>query len=100
MKQVAIVGAGFTGLAAGLRLARSGYGVTILEAEPEAGGLAGSFQLPGGQQVERFYHHWFMHDHQILELARMLGRERDLIPRETRTGLYFEGISSTAFVWG
>lgn len=91
MKQVAIVGAGFTGLAAGLRLARCGYGVTILEAEPEAGGLAGSFPLPGGQRLERFYHHWFIHDRYVLELARMLGRERELQPRESRTGLYFEG---------
>ena len=91
MKRVAIVGAGFTGLAAGLRLARHGYQVTILEAEPEAGGLAGSFQLPGGQRLERFYHHWFTHDRCILELLRMLGREHELQSRESRTGLYFEG---------
>ena len=91
MTNVAIVGGGFTGLAAGLQLARSGHKVTILEAEPEPGGLAGSFRLQSGQRVERFYHHWFTHDRHLLELLRMLGREGDLIPRETRTGLYFGG---------
>ena len=91
MKHVAIVGAGFTGLAAGLQLARGGCQVTILEADSEPGGLAGWFCLPGGQRIERFYHHWFTHDRHIYELTRMLGRERDVIPRETRTGLYFGG---------
>jgi phytoene dehydrogenase-like protein len=56
MTDVAIVGAGFTGLSAALELARNGFKVTVIEKDREPGGLAGSFTV-GDQRLEKFYHH-------------------------------------------
>lgn len=73
---VAIVGAGFTGLAAGLELSRRGIGVTIFEAEDKVGGLAVGFRRPGWKwSAEKFYHHIFTNDKAIIELSKELGLE-------------------------
>jgi protoporphyrinogen oxidase len=85
---VVIVGAGFTGLAAALELARKGRKVCVVERDAEAGGLAGSFCV-GGERLERFYHHWFASDTHITGLIRSLGREDRILERPTRTGMYY-----------
>jgi len=85
---VAIVGAGFTGLAAAFELARGGFKVAVLEKDPEPGGLAGSFSI-GGQRLEKFYHHWFTSDEHIINLIRRLGREQDIAWHATNTGMYY-----------
>jgi protoporphyrinogen oxidase len=85
---VAIVGGGFTGLAAALELGGRGCKVTVFEQDEQVGGLAGSFVV-GGRRLEKFYHHWFTSDVFIRDLARRLGREQDILPRETRTGMYY-----------
>lgn len=87
-RRVAIIGGGFTGLAAAWELARRGIGVTVLEADDEVGGLAGSFEV-GGTRLEKFYHHWFTSDTHVTGLVRELGREGEVLHRETRTGMYF-----------
>jgi protoporphyrinogen oxidase len=83
-----IVGAGFAGLSAALELARRGVAVTILEAEPEVGGLAGTFDV-NGKRLEKFYHHWFTNDLHVNELVRELGEDDRIVYRPTRTGMYF-----------
>ena len=40
MKKVIILGAGITGLSSGWKLSEKGFDVTILEKDPEIGGLA------------------------------------------------------------
>ncbi|MED7950207.1 NAD(P)/FAD-dependent oxidoreductase [Streptomyces sp. BE20] len=85
---VVIVGGGFTGLAAALELASKGFGVRVLEAESEAGGLAASFDV-GGRALERFYHHWFSSDTDILGLCEELGIADAVEPHLTRTGMYY-----------
>lgn len=47
MKRVVVIGAGMGGLTASLRLARAGFDVLVLEARPEPGGLASSFEKDG-----------------------------------------------------
>jgi protoporphyrinogen oxidase len=88
MTDVAIVGAGFTGLSAALDLARNGFKVTVVEKDSEPGGLAGSFTV-GNQRLEKFYHHWFTSDQHIMDLVRSLGREHDVLWHATSTGMYF-----------
>jgi phytoene dehydrogenase-like protein len=53
---VAVIGAGFGGLAAAWELVRRGLRVTVCEADEDVGGLAGSFRV-GDTRLEKFYHH-------------------------------------------
>ena len=85
---VAVIGGGFTGLAAALRLTTRGARVTLLERDSSLGGLAGGFDV-GGQKLERFYHHWFNNDAHIIDLVREIGCEDQVVLRPTRTGMYF-----------
>ncbi|MEW1654198.1 MULTISPECIES: NAD(P)/FAD-dependent oxidoreductase [unclassified Streptomyces] len=84
-----VVGGGFTGLSAALELAERGHRVRVLEKEGELGGLAGSFDVGGGRRIERFYHHWFASDTEILDLCAELGVSHAVEPHLTRTGMYY-----------
>lgn len=70
-KRVAIIGAGFTGLAAGYRLAQKGHDVVIFEKSSDIGGLAGGFTIEGAP-LEKAYHHLFKTDTSILAIAQEL----------------------------
>jgi protoporphyrinogen oxidase len=85
---VAIIGGGFTGLSAALRLLKAGTKVTVYEADTSLGGLAGAFDI-GGQRLERFYHHWFNNDRYVIDLVKEIGQEGQVIERPTRTGMYY-----------
>jgi protoporphyrinogen oxidase len=87
-KTVAIVGAGFGGLAAGFELSLRGVRVKVFESEGDVGGLAGSFEV-GGERLEKFYHHWFTNDVHVIQLARDLGTQDRIVARATCTGMYF-----------
>lgn len=87
-QSVNIIGAGFTGLSLGYYLAKAGWQVTIFEKDAEAGGLAGSFKVEG-ENLEKFYHHWFTNDQHIMDLIKDLKCEDHIVVRETRTGMYF-----------
>ena len=55
--QVAIVGGGLAGLAAGCALADSGFRVTLIEKRPFVGGRASSYEHPGtGEVVDNCQH--------------------------------------------
>lgn len=85
---VAIIGAGFCGLAAAYELCKNGMRVTLFEKDPEIGGLAGSFSI-GGSRLEKFYHHWFTNDEHVTTLIDELGTRDRIIFRPTRTGMYY-----------
>ena len=90
--RVAIVGAGAGGLAAAYDLARAGRRVTIYEADEQVGGLAAGFRAPGWEwSVERYYHHWFASDADILGLIRELGWSDKVLFPWPRTAVYHEG---------
>ena len=89
---IGIIGAGITGLAAAYDLTRMGHAVTVYEARPYAGGLAAGFHDPRWEwPLERFYHHWFASDHDVVRLIEELGaRDRLFFPRPT-TSIYHQG---------
>ncbi|QWE24999.1 NAD(P)/FAD-dependent oxidoreductase [Polynucleobacter sp. AP-Elch-400A-B2] len=84
--KICIIGAGFTGLAAGLELLE--YKPALLELEDEVGGLAAGFNT-SGQKLERFYHHWFTNDEYIMGLVESLSLTNELDFLESKTGMYF-----------
>ena len=88
---VAIVGAGFTGLSAALDLARAGQRVLVLDGDSGPGGLAGTFQFRDGVTIEKFYHHWFDNDRYVPQLVRELGLEGEIQIMPSKTGMYFNG---------
>lgn len=89
---IAIIGAGAAGLAAAWDLARAGHHVEIFEAEPEVGGLAAGFRDEGWDwSLEKFYHHWFETDQDVLRLAAEIGgADKVLFPRP-KTSYWIDG---------
>lgn len=85
---VTVIGAGFTGLSAAYELAKKGVKVIVLEADEEVGGLASSF-LVGGQKLDRFYHHWFTNDREVMGLIEELGLLHRVRINPTNTGVYY-----------
>lgn len=78
--KIAILGAGYGGMVAAWDLRKAGHDVTIYEAANYAGGLASGFKEPHWDwSVEKFYHHWFQSDSEMLELIRELGLEDKVI---------------------
>ena len=74
---IAIIGAGATGLAAAWDFADAGHQVTIYEAADRVGGLAAGFKDEAWDwTLEKFYHHWFASDYEILALAEEMGVPR------------------------
>jgi protoporphyrinogen oxidase len=71
---IAVIGAGAAGLTAAWELVKTGQQVTIIEASGQVGGLASGFQLPHWDwPLEKFYHHWFATDTDILRLIDEIG---------------------------
>lgn len=91
---VAILGAGFAGLAAAHDLVRAGHRVTVLDAMTRPGGLAAGFRdQRWAWPLEHFYHHLFTSDDAILGLARETGFGDHLITRRPITGSFYQGRS-------
>lgn len=78
--KVAVIGGGFTGLAAAYELTKKGHKVTLFEAGPLLGGLAYGFKEPHWDwSLEYAYHHWFTNDRAMLKLIKELRLENKLI---------------------
>jgi protoporphyrinogen oxidase len=89
---IAIIGAGITGLAAAYDLTQQGHEVTVYEAQPTAGGLAAGFRDERWDwHLEQFYHHWFASDDDLIGLIEELGVRDRLFFRRPTTTLYHRG---------
>ena len=89
--KIAIIGAGFSGMAAAWDLRRAGNEVTIYEAADYVGGLASGFKEPGWDwSVEKFYHHWFASDKYMLGLVEELGWSEKVIFPRPYTVMYYK----------
>ena len=90
--KIAIIGAGFGGMAAAYDLRQAGHEVTIYESAGYVGGLASGFKEPHWDwSVEKFYHHWFQSDKYMLGLIRELGWEKMVLFPRPLTVMYHNG---------
>jgi protoporphyrinogen oxidase len=90
MARVVVIGAGAMGLAAAYYALKRGHRVTVLEAAPEAGGMAAHFDL-GGLSIERFYHFVCKADRPTFELLGELGLGDRMRWVATSMGYYIDG---------
>ncbi|NOH04768.1 MAG: NAD(P)/FAD-dependent oxidoreductase [Chloroflexi bacterium] len=90
--KIAIIGAGFGGMAAAWDLKKAGHDVVIFESAGYVGGLASGFKEPHWDwSVEKFYHHWFQSDKDMLALIRELGLEDKVVFPRPYTVLLYKG---------
>ena len=90
-QKVGVIGGGIMGISLGYFLSKQGVSVTIYEASPVLGGLAGPIVLEDGTAVDRFYHAILSSDRHLSELCRELGISDQLRFKETKTGFYYQG---------
>lgn len=91
-KEIAIIGAGPAGLSAAWDLARAGHRVTLYEASDRPGGLAAGFKDDNWDwSLEKFYHHWFESDKDLLGLAREIGVDDNIFFPRPKTSFWIDG---------
>jgi len=89
--KIAIIGAGFAGLAAAWDLRRAGHEVVIYEASDQPGGLAAGFQAEGWEwSLEYHYHHIFTSDKAMLEWLQELGLGDQTFFQSVKTSMRFQ----------
>ena len=93
MSTIGIIGAGVTGLTAAYDLLSHGHQVTLFEARPYVGGLAAGFKDEAWDwSLERFYHHIFASDRDIIQLVQELGIADRLFFPSPVTSIYKDGV--------
>lgn len=88
--KIGVIGAGISGLSAAYELTNRGHRVVIFERSSTPGGL-GTYIKIEGNYLERFYHHFFESDKQIIALAKNLGIADKLKFYRAKTGIYRDG---------
>ena len=88
--RMAIVGGGIMGVTLGFFLARQGVCVTIYEASPQLGGLAGPLVLDDVASVDRYYHAILSSDTHLGALCAELNVRDRLRFHETRMGFFYQ----------
>ena len=82
-----IIGGGLAGLASAYRLAGKDE-IILIEKEPELGGMASSYKI-GKYHIEKYYHHIFASDKELISLIEELGLSNRLEWLKGTTGYYF-----------
>lgn len=85
-----VLGAGVMGLATAHHALQRGWQVTVLEAAPEAGGMAAHTDV-GGLSIERFYHFICKADQPLFDLLGELGIGDALRWQPTSMGYHIGG---------
>jgi protoporphyrinogen oxidase len=89
-RRIGVLGAGITGLTAAFYLLRAGADVTVIEAQPQVGGLSTHFDF-GSFTWDRFYHCILPSDRPLLQLIEDLGLSQDLRWTKTKVGFFADG---------
>ena len=89
--RVVIIGGGIAGLVAAYELSKAGGHVTLVERDSRLGGLAGSFAIEPGVEIERYYHFICKHDREYLTMLDTLGIRDRLRWATTEMGLFHNG---------
>ncbi len=88
--KIAVIGAGFTGLAAARELSKKNNEVYVFEKDKEPGGLAVGFDNnKWNWTLEKHYHHWFSNDNSVLNLAKEIGYK--VVIKRPKTSVYVKG---------
>lgn len=90
-KKIAIVGGGIGGLIVGYKLSQKGNIITIFEKEKELGGLISEFKIEG-KDLEKFYHHIFKTDTEIINLIKELELENKLKWHKSSVSLFYNNV--------
>lgn len=83
--KIGIIGGGIIGLMCGYLLSKN-HQVTIFE-KKELGGLASSFKI-NNAYLEKYYHHFFTSDQDLIELIRELGLEKKVIFKKSTMAFF------------
>lgn len=86
---IAIIGAGFTGLSSAFSLQSKGHKVSVFERDSVPGGLAVGFHIKKWEwTLEKHYHHWFANDESVLDLAKKI--DYSVLLRRPKTCVYYD----------
>jgi len=89
-----IIGGGLAGLSAAYKLAGTDE-ITIIEKENGLGGMASSYSVPksnnGAYYIEKYYHHIFASDNELISLIEEMGLGDRLEWLRGTTGYYLNG---------
>jgi len=86
-----IIGGGLSGLASAYRMLKEDISdVTILEKGSEVGGMAASYHI-GNYHIEKYYHHIFESDSELIGLIGSMGLGADLQWLKGTTGYHING---------
>jgi len=88
---VAVIGAGVTGLVAAYRLSQRGHRCDIYERWPGLGGQAATLDVGSGHLLERYYHHLFMSDRHIVDLYAELGMPDEVEWHPSSVAMFVDG---------
>ena len=95
--KIGIIGAGVAGMSAAWDLARAGHEVHIFEGGDTVGGLAAGFKDDGWDwHLEKFYHHWFQTDGDILGLIDEIGHSDKVFFPRPITRYWIDGQNYTS----
>ena len=88
--KIGVLGGGLTGLTAAYELAKTGHEVLLLERAPYLGGQASTFEVEG-TRLERYYHHIFTGDVDMMDLIEELGLSDRMLWLASKVGFFRDG---------